>query len=319
VALGPDVAPVGTTLRRGEGLSGRVWETREPLIVNDYDHWEGRMAIFEEVLVGAVVGVPVHWGEEFLGVLNISAHPPRTFSPADAELLTFFATHAAIAIENARLYEQAQREITERNRADEELRYSYVKLQRTLEGTVHVLVSAIEMRDPYTAGHQRRAAQLACAIANEMNLPREQIEGLRVAGMIHDLGKISVPAEILSKPGRLTELEYGLIKMHPQVGYDILKGIDFPWPVADIVMQHHERMDGSGYPHGLSGAEIMLEARTLAVADVVEAMASHRPYRPALGIEKALEEVSGKRGELYDPEAVDAFVKLFTEGGLPFQ
>ncbi len=212
------------------------------------------------------------------------------------------------------------RDITARKRAEEELRQSYVKLQKALEGTVNTLISAIEMKDPYTAGHQRRVTQLACAMAKEMGLPEEQIEGLRMAGLIHDIGKMSVPAEILSKPGRLSELEYGLIQAHAQVGYDVLNGtIEFPWPVAQIVLQHHERMDGSGYPQGLSGEEIMLEARILGVADVIEAMASHRPYRPPRGLDKALEEMSGNRGVLYDPEVVDACLKLFTEKGFKFE
>jgi PAS domain S-box-containing protein/putative nucleotidyltransferase with HDIG domain len=202
-------------------------------------------------------------------------------------------------------------DITERKRAEEELRQSYVNLQRALERTVHVLVSAIEMRDPYTAGHQRRVTQLACAIAREMGLPEEQIEGIRMAGLIHDLGKMNIPAEILSKPGQLTDLEFGLIQMHPQTGYDVLKTIEFPWTVAQIVLQHHERLDGSGYPQELSGEEIILEAKILGVADVVEAMASHRPYRSAQGIDKALEEISQNRGVLYDPGVVDACLKLF--------
>jgi PAS domain S-box-containing protein len=210
-------------------------------------------------------------------------------------------------------------DITERKRAEEELRQSYVKLRRTLEGTVHALVSAIEMRDPYTAGHQRRVTLLACAIAKEMGLAEEQVEGIRMAGLIHDLGKINVPAEILSKPAQLTELEYGLIKMHPQIGHDVLNTIDFPWPLAQIVLQHHERMDGSGYPQGLSGEDILLEARILGVADVVEAMASHRPYRSARGIDEALEEISANRGIFYDPEVVDTCVKLFTEKGFKFE
>ena len=175
------------------------------------------------------------------------------------------------------------------------------------------------MRDPYTAGHQRRVTQLAHAIANEMGLPEERIEGIRMAGLIHDLGKINVPAEILSKPGTLTELEYGLIQMHPQIGHDVLKTIDFPWPVAQTVLQHHERMNGSGYPQGLSGEDVLLEARILGVADVVEAMASHRPYRPPRGIDKALQEISQNRGILYDPEVVDICLKLFIEKGFTFE
>ena len=211
------------------------------------------------------------------------------------------------------------RDITERKRAEEELRQSFQKLRRAFEGTVNALMSAIEIRDPYTAGHQRGVTQLACAIAKEMGLPEEQIEGIRMAGLIHDLGKINVPAEILSKPGPLTELEFGLIKMHPQVGHDVLNGvIEFPWPVAQIVLQHHERMDGSGYPEGLTGEEILLEARILAVADVVEAMASNRPYREPRGMEEALGEISQNRGVLYDPEVVNACLKLFTEKGFKF-
>jgi putative two-component system response regulator len=207
----------------------------------------------------------------------------------------------------------------ERQQAEEELRRSYEKLQRALEGTVHSLVAAIELRDPYTAGHQRRVTRLACAIAREMGLPEEQIEGIHMAALIHDMGKITVPAEILSKPSPLSKLEYGLIKNHAQVGHDVLKGMDFPWPLAQIVLQHHERLDGSGYPQGLSGEEIMLEARILAVADVVEAMASHRPYRPPRGLDKALEEISQNRGVLYDSKAVDVCLKLFAEKGFKFE
>ena len=207
----------------------------------------------------------------------------------------------------------------ERQRAEEELRRSYVKLQRALEGTIHTLVSAIELRDPYTAGHQRRMTQLACTIAKEMSLPEEQIEGIRMAALIHDMGKITVPAEILSKPAPLSDLEYGLIKNHAQVGHDVLKEMDFPWPLAQIVLQHHERLDGSGYPQGLSGEEIMLEARILAVADVVEAMASHRPYRPPRGLDKALEEISQNKGLLYDSEVADACLKLFSEKRFKFE
>ena len=211
------------------------------------------------------------------------------------------------------------RDITELKRAEESLRQSHAKLQRALGGTIHALVSAIELRDPYTAGHQRRTSVLACAIANELGLPEEQIEGLRMAARIHDLGKMTVPAEVLSKPSKLSSIEWGMIKVHPQIGHDLLKGLDFPWPLADIVLQHHERLDGSGYPQGLSDGQIMLEARILAVADVVEAMSSHRPYRPAHSMDKALEEISQNRGRLYDAEAVDACLKLFTGKGFEFE
>ncbi|MBW1740700.1 MAG: PAS domain S-box protein [Deltaproteobacteria bacterium] len=211
------------------------------------------------------------------------------------------------------------RDITQRKRTEEKLKQSLEKLQKTMEGTIHAMALAAEMRDPYTAGHQRRVTKLACAIAKEVGLSKGEIDGLRPAGVVHDIGKIYVPAEILSKPGRLTENEFNIIKTHPQVGYDILKIIEFPWPIAKIVLQHHERMDGSGYPQGLSGEEILLEARILSVADVVEAMASHRPYRPALGIDKALEEISENKGVLYDAKAADACLKLFTEKEFKFE
>jgi putative two-component system response regulator len=207
----------------------------------------------------------------------------------------------------------------EREKAEAELRQSFEKLRSAMEGTIQAMALTAEMRDPYIAGHQRRVAQLACAIAKEMGLPEEQIEGIRMAGIIHDIGKIYVPGEILSRPSQLTEIEFSLIKTHAKVGYDILRTIDFPYPVAQIVFQHHERMDGSGYPSGLRGQEILIEARVLGVADVVEAIASHRPYRPALGIDKALEEISQKRGILYDPTVVDACLKLFTEKAFKFE
>lgn len=210
------------------------------------------------------------------------------------------------------------RDITERKRAEDEIKESYAKLRAAFGGIIKVMSSVVEVKDPYTAGHQRRVADLAQKIAAEMGLTQDQIEAIFMAGSIHDIGKISIPAEILSKPGQLNKLEWDLIKSHPSVGYEILKDVEFPWPVAEIVRQHHERMDGSGYPHGLKGNEIMVEARILAVADVVEAMAYHRPYRPAHGIDRALAEISQKKGLLYDPAAVDICLKLFNEQGYKF-
>jgi PAS domain S-box-containing protein len=210
------------------------------------------------------------------------------------------------------------RDITERKKSEEEIVKGYQKLQKSLQDTTQAIASTLEMRDLYTAGHQQRVTELACAIAAEIGLAEEQITGLRIAGSLHDIGKMQVPAEILSKPGRLTELEFGIIKTHPQAGYDVLKLVEFPWPVAQIVLQHHERLDGSGYPSGLSGKDIIIEARILAVADVVEAMASHRPYRPAVGVDKALEEIFQKSGILYDADVVDACLKLFNEKGFEF-
>jgi len=208
---------------------------------------------------------------------------------------------------------------SEHKRAEEKLRQSHARLQRTLDGTIHAWVSAIEVRDAYTAGHQRGVTQLACAIAREMRLPEEQIEGIRVAGLIHDIGKINIPLQILCKPTELDEFERGMIEAHPQTGYDILKTVGFPWPVAEIVLQHHERLDSSGYPQGLSGEEIILEARILAVADIVTTMSFYRPSGGPWGIDKALEEISQNRGVLYDAEAADACLKLFTEKGFVFE
>ena len=210
------------------------------------------------------------------------------------------------------------RDISERKQTEIELHESVKKLRETLKASIDSLASAIEMRDPYTAGHQERVTRLACAIATQMGLEAERVEAIQVAGIIHDIGKLYVPAEILSKPTKLNELEYALIKMHAQVGFTILSKIDFPWPIAQIVHQHHEYINGSGYPRGLSGKDILLEAKILCVADVVEAMSSHRPYRPALGIQSALDEISQKRGILYDREVVDACLKLFSETGFKF-
>ncbi|MEW6185417.1 MAG: PAS domain S-box protein [Thermodesulfobacteriota bacterium] len=211
------------------------------------------------------------------------------------------------------------RDVTERVRAEREVNKTLAKLRKAINGIIQAMAITVESRDPYTAGHQKRVADLARAIAQEMGLSEDHVDGLRMAGIVHDLGKIGIPAEILSKPITLSEIEFKLIQAHPQISYTILKDIDFPWPVAQIVLQHHERIDGSGYPSGLRGNDILLEARILAVADVVEAIASHRPYRPSLGIEKALEEISRERGTLYDHKVVDSCLKLFKEKGYRFK
>jgi len=210
-------------------------------------------------------------------------------------------------------------DITPRKLAEKRLEESLEKLRRTMHGVIQAMALTVEIKDPYTAGHQRRVADLARAIAAEMALSKEQVEGIWTAGAIHDIGKITVPVEILSKPGKLDDYEFRLVKNHSQVGYDILKEIEFPWPIAKIVYQHHERMDGSGYPRGLFGEAILLEARILAVADVVEAMVSSRPYRQAHVIKKAMEEISTKKGVLYDSQAADACLKLLAEKKFKFK
>lgn len=199
----------------------------------------------------------------------------------------------------------------EKKRAEEMLLKRTAKLRKALDGIIHTIALMVETRDPYTAGHQKTVASLASAVAKEMGLSKDQVEGILMAGTVHDLGKISVPAEILTKPTRLTENEFNLIKDHSQIGYDILKDVDFPWPIAQMVLQHHERMNGSGYPQGLQGKDILIEARILCVTDVIEAMSSHRPYRPALGMDKALAEISKNKDILYDPKVVDACLNLF--------
>jgi PAS domain S-box-containing protein len=228
----------------------------------------------------------------------------------DGSIIWISLTMQAVRDEKGQIlyYEGMDEDITDRKENVERMR-------KSLGATVQAIAVTVETRDPYTAGHQNRVADLARSIATEMNLSADQIDGIRMAAAIHDLGKISVPAEILSKPTKLTNIEFSLIKTHAQSGYNILKDIDFPWPIARIVLEHHERMDGSGYPHGLTGDNLLLESRILSVADVVESMASHRPYRPALGIEVALEEIEKNKGIFYDNTVADACLRLFREKG----
>ncbi len=209
--------------------------------------------------------------------------------------------------------------IIERRRVESELKRSLGRLRKAMEATVELMALTVETRDPYTASHQRRVASLARDMAREMRLPADRVEAIRMAGVVHDLGKLSVPAEILSKPGKLTSIEFSLIKTHPQVGHDMLGMVELPWPLAGLVLQHHERLDGSGYPNGVKGDQIAIEARVLSVADVVEAIASHRPYRPALGTDKALRHVLEERGRLYDPAVVDACMRVFQDEDFEFR
>jgi HD-GYP domain-containing protein (c-di-GMP phosphodiesterase class II) len=221
--------------------------------------------------------------------------------------------------ELSRANDELHGKVLETRRSEDYLQSTLDRLERSLEGTFRAMSMTLEMRDPYMAGHQHRVAGLAVAIAQDMNLAWDKIEGLRFAGVIHDIGKIAAPVEVMTKPGRLTKTEFQLIKEHPRVGYEMIKDISFPWPVAHIILQHHERLDGSGYPEGLVGDAILPEARILAVADVVEAVCSLRPYRPAPGIEKALEEIRKGRGIRYDTRVVDACIKLFREGRFSFR
>jgi PAS domain S-box-containing protein/putative nucleotidyltransferase with HDIG domain len=245
--------------------------------------------------------------------------------------LTFEATHTRDGVEvpvevfsratgsgTSRFVLSVIQDIGERKRTEEELRTSSDKIRRAMDGTIRTMSLTAEIRDPYTAGHQQRVAKLAVALGREIGLSENQLKGLEVAGTLHDIGKIYVPAEILSKPGKLRKNEFNIIKDHAEVGYDLLKTIEFPWPVAQMVLQHHERLDGSGYPNGMTGDNIMIEARIMGVADVVEAMATHRPYRPAMNIEKALLELIQRKGTLYDAAVVDACVRLVSDKGFKF-
>ncbi len=225
-----------------------------------------------------------------------------------------------IGVHGARATHQGQpaiiglmQDISEKKRANAQIQRYITQLRTAFLSTVEVATSLSEMRDPYTAGHERRVGQIAAAIGAELGLDAQRVEGLRVAGQLHDIGKITIPAEILSKPGKLSPVEFDLIRSHAQSGYDVLKEVEFPWPVAEIALQHHERMDGSGYPQGLKGEAILFEARIMAVADVIEAMSSHRPYRPGLGIDRALAEIEQGRGRTYDPAVADACLQLFRE------
>jgi len=246
------------------------------------------------------------------GILHVYAPEMNAFTPAEAELLEEMAGDLAFGIRSLHVRH-------ERDQAHEEIRQHSAKLQNSLEDTVRAIASIVELRDPYTAGHQSRVADLAAAIARQMELSDSEVHGIHLAGVLHDLGKIQIPSEILSKPGRISTIEHSLIKTHPQAGHDILKGIDFPWPIAKMVLQHHERLDGSGYPNGLKNDGIILGARILAVADVVEAISSHRPYRPGLGVDVALAEITNHRGTQFDPQVVDACLVLIRDRGYQFK
>lgn len=243
-------------------------------------------------------------GKNIFGSLSIYSSDADTFDDEEILLLEELANDLSYGIVNLRTRKQHEQQA--------------MILRQSLEQSIETIADTVEARDPYTAGHQRRVSELAIAIAREMRLPDEQINGIHFAAIIHDLGKIHIPAEILAKPGKLTDIELMLVHTHPQAGYDILKDVKFPWPIADMILQHHEKLNGSGYPRGLKGKQILPESRVLTVADIVEAMSSHRPYRAALGIKPALDEIRRGRGKEYDPMVVDACLKLFSEKKFAF-
>jgi len=252
---------------------------------------------------------------QFATALSIKWQAERQLLTMQADLENLVEQRTAELLNSNRLLKI---EIENRKQMQQELQQSFESLKKAMHSTIQAISMTVEKRDPYTSGHQQRVAILAKNIAVELGLTKSQIECIYMAAAIHDIGKISLPAEILVKPIALSDIEINLIQTHAQAGFDILKGIEFPWAIADIVLQHHERMDGSGYPLGLAGDEIVLEARIICVADVVETMASHRPYRPSVGMDKALEEIANNRGILYDPQVVDACLRLFKEKDFSF-
>ncbi len=289
---------------RGRGPIGRAIRSGEPQVSMDLRDDPNMLPWINEARkcgFASLLALPLKDASGVFAALTIYSTEPAAFNRDELKLLQELAQDLAFGVLSVRARE-AHEALNRRWRAG-------------FEATVAAIASTLEMRDPYTAGHQQRVGKLAVAIARELALPERQIEGLYLAAIVHDVGKIEIPLDILNKPGRLSHLQLQLMRGHVQAGYDIIKGIDFPWPIAQIVLQHHERLDGSGYPNGLMGDAILPEASILVVADVVEAMMSHRPYRAGLGIEAALTEVERNKGRLYDPAAVDACVDLFRNKG----
>ena len=276
--------------------------------------------------IRSYIVVPLRARGELIGSLNVGFSAPHEATDDAVQAATELGNQLAVAMRQAQLRQDVERQaaalerdVLEIREAKAQTEEGYRQLARTLNQTVEALAAAIEVRDSYTAGHQRRVTDLAVAIAQKIGLSGEALQGLRVASIVHDIGKLAIPAELLSKPTKLTATEFKLIQSHPDVAREILGSVEFPWPVAVIVSQHHERMDGSGYPLGLPGDKILLEAKILAVADVVEAMVSHRPYRPALGVDAALAEIRAGRGARYDAAAADACIALFQTDGFQFE
>ncbi|MFC2164374.1 HD domain-containing phosphohydrolase [Acidobacteriota bacterium] len=295
--------------------TGRAIVSREPFVLNNILSHPDVMSWRGEALkrgYGSVIALPLISNGGTFGSLTIFSDEQEGFALEDVNHLMDLAGNLVYGI-------VALHTRTERNRAEVEVKKNLKKLRQTLGAIIQVLEKTVEVRDPYTAGHQRRVADLARGIGSEMSFSQDRIDGIRIAGIIHDIGKIYVPAEILSKPRKLTTYEFNLIKTHPQVGYDILKSIEFPWPVAKIVLQHHERLNGTGYPNKLMHDNILIEARILGIADVVEAMASHRPYRPALGLPAALKEIASHKGTLYDAQIADICIQIFNDKKFSFE
>ncbi|WP_298379068.1 HD domain-containing phosphohydrolase [Azospirillum sp.] len=291
----------------GQGPSGTAVRTGRPSIIADIQG-DPRFAAWAERAgaagIRSSIAVPVRAGRSVIAVMGVYASEPNAFGPDEVTLLERFADNLGFGIDARRTRHALDAAQVEREMEVERFR-------RGMELTIEAISSTVESRDPYTAGHQRRVSDIASAIAAEMGLDAFFIQGLRLAAMVHDVGKIQIPLQILSKPGRLSSIEFDLIKTHTTAGYEILKGLDLPWPLAEAVHQHHEYLDGSGYPRGIQGDAIILEARILTVADIVESMSAPRPYRPALGLDAALAEITRQRGGRLDPQVVDACLRCF--------
>lgn len=292
---------------QGGGLMGIVARDGKPAVAADIEN-DPRYSPWREIVqtwkVRSSAAAPLIADGETMGVLALYSSQRNAFDEEISKFLAEVAIDIAVGVRALRL--------------DKRLHATLENMRKSLYGTVEAIMRMVELRDPDAVGHARRVAQLACAIGNEMGLPERQVEGLRVSGYLHDIGMIAVPTEVLTKLTVLSDSEGSMVKVHPLSGYDILKNLDFPWPVAEIVLQHQERLDGSGYPRGLKGEAIILEARILMVADLVGAMVSHRPYRESPGLEAALNELTANRGKLYDPDVVDACLRLFAEHRFSF-
>lgn len=301
-------------VQSGQGPTGTAIRTGKT-IVNQNCLTNPAMSPWREAAIKrgyqSSIALPLYHKTFVWGALTIYAAAPDAFGAEEVLLLENLANNLSFGVAALRMRADHDRIVAEQLAQERILRQSF-------GDSIQAIANTIEARDPYTSGHNARVSQLSTAIARHMHLPEDEVFGIGLAASIHDLGKISIPAELLSKPGRLTDIEYSLVKDHAQSGYDIIKGISFPWPIASMVWQHHERMDGSGYPQALKGEQILLGSRILAVADVVESMSSNRPYRPALGIEAALHEIELGRGTFYDADVVDACLHLFRHKGFTF-
>ncbi len=292
----------------GRSPTGMAIKRREPFIMRDIQN-DSRYAPWRKEALergyASSIALPLLHGDKVVGALTIYSGEKDVFGNGKVEFLKEVAENIHLGIKMMRL--------------EKKLEENLKNMREYLGGIIRAMELAVEKKDPYTAGHQQRVSDLARSIATQMGLPKEKVEGIRIAASIHDIGKITIPAEVLTKPGRLSENEFAMIRNHVEVACEIVKEVNFPWPITNIIFQHHERLDGSGYPQGLKDHDIILEARILAVADTVEAMCSHRPYRPALGTDKALKEIEENKSILYDSEVVDVCIRLFKEKGFKFK